>query len=232
MSVQQALIFQEAFSSDNHVAFTSELHVHEDSGTNGTNPSSGNDLLCVVYGQTASSIDNVDATDGASNVTTGTLQYAMGDNTEVWLIPNIGSGVTSVRVQTGSSAAWVLWVLECDQALTENTSARTTFGVDGDGFVTTHDFDYTTDVANELVICYMRSTSGTKDWGAGSGTTIVSEDTTSSVCIGYKEVALAESGTIDWTFDAAGNCSAALTAFEQASGTSLPVFQNFYRQQD
>lgn len=177
-------------------------------------PSAGNTLVVVGYASTAVDIGTL--TDDDANSYTEDFNGDTG-RWSVMRLSDIPAGIASLSWDLPSNTQVHTFVLEVssldDTSPLNDTSA---YASDGDGFVTSHGFEYTTTEANELVVAAVRPNAARVTTGTNGATSV----NTSSIIAGvvFEVVASAETADITWDFDTAASADALLVSYLPAAG--------------
>ena len=215
MAISQALCSTGAFLATHSLSFTTNFATDE-GGASGSNPTAGNDLVVFYWGSADATAIDTDQSD------VGVEQITQDNGWSVWLITNISSGVTALDITKDGTGTGRVFCFEIDEAVTLNYSAA--YAASGEGSATSHDIGYTTDVANEYAFAAISGLLSARNFGAASGSSILTIAASADYGIAYKVVASAETGTLDWTFDSNSTASALVATFQPpASGTTIEV---------
>lgn len=214
MSVQQALIDTQ-FGTSLSFTFTTDLQTH-DSVSAGSNPTAGNTLLIIcraLFGGDITDIDTNqnDATSFAAN--TDYTADAAGFPIIFYRIENISAGVTQIDVTCDANATvWLMVIEETDTFTLNDTS-----DLGAQTFQTTILEEYTTSIANELVLAWVES-GLTRDHQDSDGSTVTALSGTETYSMAYKVVASAETNDLEVLLDSGANAAMALVSYQPVAG--------------
>lgn len=215
MSIVQALCEDGGFESTWEVSFTSDWQEHEDSGTNGSNPTSGNDLLIVVYDGSAN-ITGVVTTAGDQVTIDTATQLFDGGQSQFWHVSGVSSGVTHIYFTGTANGIPRFGIIEEDTALTHDSAQDHTWAITDSSSGTEHYNNYDTAEDDSIVFAHV-GVGSDNDYDSVHGSICVAPDTTSNRCMVYKEVATAGTGQIDWDTAASATQLVAQIVVERAA---------------
>ena len=230
-SVVQALTNDNVFSADPYdLTFTGDLTRHE-STLNGRNPAAGNNIVVAVRRTGGTSIDTVELRDASTNVEPAVSSDLSLDSGQLQFFhfSDIGSGITTVRVNVTGSASFQVMVLEDagDDLTVDDTSTY-----DSQGFGTTWSMTYSAGSADALGVMFVRGSIGTLDYNDGSNGTALAFDNSTRFAASYKEITASGSGTIDIDLAAGGSGNSGYITYTRgAAGSDAPALIHNMKQQ-
>ena len=210
--VEQALYIQaDGGNPTDNFTFTTDL--------GGSNPTAGNTLIVCV-----ACIDSLTITSCDDNTGSNTWVEDATENTDrfnVFRASNIASGVTDLDiVLSASGTPWVFCLEVSGMTNTSPLQDTSAWAADGEGFDTAHGFQYTTQEAGELVVCFGKANAN-RVWTGANGATSVAGSLDPPESVGreviYEVVAAAETSDIEWTLSSGQSCTMALVSYKPAA---------------
>lgn len=147
-------------------------------------------------------------TDNQGNIYTELFEQQTAVGAKYWMTDE-ADGVTTLYPNMDASSTPRMFIIEVDgiAPAAQQPATTTNHQSDGDGFVVSHDFPYTTSQPGELVFSGGNPTSSRTVTGTDGTVGYPTGSPALTRIAFYKIVDTPESGTINWDFNAAANCS-------------------------